>query len=115
MATSKAKLAFGDIVVVPFPYADKLAEKRRPAIVVSDDHFNAKQTLVWVAMITSASQRPWPTDIPLPLGSTALTAESMIRISKMATIEQSRIIRVLGTADRQTIAATRKALQQIIG
>ncbi len=25
----------GDVVVVPFPYTDALAEKRRPAVVVS--------------------------------------------------------------------------------
>ena len=25
-----------DIVVVPFPYADRLAEKRRPALVISN-------------------------------------------------------------------------------
>ncbi|MEA2987282.1 MAG: mRNA interferase MazF, partial [Alphaproteobacteria bacterium] len=52
----------GDIVVVPFPYTDRLAEKRRPALVVS----NAKLVrfgLVWVAMITSAENEPWLCDV----------------------------------------------------
>ena len=42
-----------DVVVVPFPYADRLAEKRRPALVISNRKL-AVHRLVWVAMITSA-------------------------------------------------------------
>jgi hypothetical protein len=35
---TKASVRFDafDIVVVPFPYADRLAEKRRPALVISN-------------------------------------------------------------------------------
>jgi len=53
-----------DIVVVPFPYADRLAEKRRPALVIS----NRKLTpfgLIWVAMITSAANAPWSCDVTI--------------------------------------------------
>ena len=42
-----------DVAVVPFPYADRLAEKRRPALVISN-HKLAAHGLIWVAMITSA-------------------------------------------------------------
>jgi mRNA-degrading endonuclease toxin of MazEF toxin-antitoxin module len=42
-----------DIVVVPFPYADRLAEKRRPALVISNRKL-VPFGLIWVAMITSA-------------------------------------------------------------
>ena len=44
-----------DIVVVPFPYSDRLAEKRRPALVVSHPALAEGLGRVWVAMITSAS------------------------------------------------------------
>src|ERR1041385_383118 len=40
-----------DIVVVPFPYADRLAENRRPALVISNRKL-AGHGLIWVAMIT---------------------------------------------------------------
>ena len=33
--SERPRYAAGDVVVVPFPYADRLAEKRRPALVVS--------------------------------------------------------------------------------
>jgi mRNA interferase MazF len=42
-----------DVVVVPFPYADRLAEKCRPALVISNRKL-AAHGLLWVAMITSA-------------------------------------------------------------
>jgi len=44
-----------DIVVVPFPYADRLAEKRRPALVISSRKL-APFGLIWLAMITSAQR-----------------------------------------------------------
>ena len=46
-----------DIVVVPVPYADRLAEKRRPALVISNRKL-APFGLIWVAMITSAENAP---------------------------------------------------------
>ena len=30
----------GDVVLVPFPYRDRLAERARPAVVVSADTYN---------------------------------------------------------------------------
>ena len=41
----------GDVVVVPFPYSDHLAGKRRPAVVVSSATLEQDHGLVWVAMI----------------------------------------------------------------
>ena len=53
-----------DIVVVPFPYADRLAEKRRPALVISNRKL-AVHGLIWVAMITSADNEAWSSDVPI--------------------------------------------------
>ena len=63
MASSdRERFAAFDIVVVPFPYADRLAEKRRPALVISGTRL-APYGLVWVAMITSAENERWPSDV----------------------------------------------------
>src|SRR5260370_8023986 len=53
-----------DIVVVPFPYAGRLAEKRRPALVISNRRL-APYGLIWVAMITSAANAPWSCDVTI--------------------------------------------------
>jgi mRNA interferase MazF len=36
MTAPKGRFDAFDVVVVPFPYADRLAEKRRPALVISN-------------------------------------------------------------------------------
>jgi mRNA interferase MazF len=53
-----------DVVVVPFPFTDRAASKRRPALVLSDaDAFKAATGQVVLAMITSAKHAGWPLDI----------------------------------------------------
>ena len=68
-----------DIVVVPFPYADRLAEKRRPALVISNRKL-APFGLIWVAMITSADNAPWSCDVDIAdLARAGLPAPSVVR------------------------------------
>jgi mRNA interferase MazF len=46
----------GDVVLVPFPYRDRLAERARPAVVVSGVTYNRHGDVV-VAAITSHAVR----------------------------------------------------------
>lgn len=98
-----------DLVVVPFPYSDRLAEKRRPALIVSRPELESQLGLLWVAMVTSAAR-------PLTLGDVRLTdmqtaglpAASTIRAAKLATIEPHRVIRragALSAVDRAAVVA----------
>jgi len=57
----------GDVVVLPFPYADRLAEKRRPAVVVSLPSLAQKHGIVWVVMVTSAENAGWPATSASPI------------------------------------------------
>lgn len=91
------------VVAVPFPYADRLAEKKRPALVVAGPE-SGWRGLVWLAMITSAENAPWPDDIPIAdHASWGLPAPSVVRPVKLATVETARIERVLGAADANAI------------
>ena len=54
----------GDVVRVPFPYTDRATRQWRPALVVSRGGLGEDRRLLWVAMITSAENRPRPDDIP---------------------------------------------------
>ena len=111
MASSDVLPKQFDIVVVPFPYSDQLAEKRRPALVVSSNAFNKKHGLLWVVMITSASNPARPDDIALAANTkTGLPAASLIRPSKIATIGPERVVRVVGNID----AKLAKAVQMVI-
>jgi mRNA interferase MazF len=104
-----------DIVVVPFPYADRLAEKRRPALVISNRRL-APFGLIWVAMITSADNAPWSCDVTInDLARTGLPAPSVIRTAKIACIEPTRIERRAGRLDKATAKAVAQKLKGFLG
>src|SRR5262249_49884778 len=76
-----------DVIVVPFPYSDRLAEKRRPALVLSTPAHEANRGLVWVAMITSAAHPAGFADCEIhDTTSAGLSARSILRSGKLATI-----------------------------
>ncbi|MGE3247935.1 MAG: type II toxin-antitoxin system PemK/MazF family toxin [Beijerinckiaceae bacterium] len=108
MATFDAlSLRQGDVVVVPFPYSDRRAEKRRPGLVVSNAALH-ELGFVWIAMITSASHAPTPADVVISDGGAAgLSAPSRVRASKIACIEPGRIRSCIGNIGA---ADTREAL-----
>ncbi|MBI5129501.1 MAG: type II toxin-antitoxin system PemK/MazF family toxin [Rhodopseudomonas palustris] len=99
-----------DVVVVPFPYADRLAEKRRPALVISSQKL-APFGVIWVAMITSAENAPWSCDVAISeLDRAGLPAPSVIRTAKIACLEPARIERRAGHLDKLT---ARKVAQKL--
>ena len=101
-----------DVVVVPFPYADRLAEKRRPALVVSNRKL-AAHGVIWVAMITSADNERWSSDVAIAdLDRAGLPAPSVVRPAKIACIDPNRIDRRVGRLDR---AAARNVGQKLRG
>ena len=104
-----------DIVVVPFPYADRLAEKRRPALIISNRKL-APFGLIWVAMITSADNAPWSCDVDIAnLARAGLPAPSVVRPAKIACIEPARIERRAGKLDKATAKAVAQKLKGFLG
>jgi mRNA-degrading endonuclease toxin of MazEF toxin-antitoxin module len=116
MASSdRARFAAFDIVVVPFPYADRLAEKRRPALVISGAKL-APFGLVWVAMVTSMENEPWPGDVPISdLSRAGLPAPSIVRPAKIACIETDRIQRRAGRLDKATARIVAQRIRGFLG
>jgi len=79
----------GDVIRVPFPYTDRSTRQHRPALVVSKGAIGDGESLLWVAMITSAENRAWPGDVPFGnfYAQSGLPAPSVVRPCKLATIE----------------------------
>ena len=110
MAGSDGRFAPWEVIVVPFPYADRLAEKRRPALVVSTPKL-APHGLLWVAMITSAENKRWSSDVAVAdLDRAGLPAPSVVRTAKIACIEPARVIRRTGRLDKATARSAARRL-----
>jgi len=115
MPTSDRIIACGDVVIVPFPYSDKLAEKRRPALVVSSGKFNRASGHLWVVMITSKTGQSTSEDIIFDHTKVGLRKPSIVRAAKIATIEAERVIRVSGKMEKRVVANVRKQIDAILG
>lgn len=99
-----------DVIVVPFPYSDQLAEKRRPALVISNDRLHA-EGFVWIAMITSAGREHRAGDVAIrDLKAAGLPGASLLRASKIATIEPARILRRVGSLAKGERTAVKRAI-----
>ncbi|MEX2526671.1 MAG: type II toxin-antitoxin system PemK/MazF family toxin [Gemmatimonadota bacterium] len=86
----------GDVVRVPFPYTDRDTRQHRPALVVSQGGLGDRESLLWVVMITSAGNRPWPGDVSVTDDHEAagLPVPSLIRSTKIATIDAQHAQRI---------------------
>jgi mRNA interferase MazF len=102
-----------DIVVVPFPYSDRLEEKRRPAIIISSQRLEDNEDVVWLAMITSSATGATQAVAIADMGPTGLHKPSFVRPAKIATVETHRILRKTGQLsgdDATSLAASLKFL-----
>ena len=104
-----------DVVVVPFPFTDIKADKRRPALVLSSDvKFNKKSGHAVLAMITSRKNPDWPLDTTITDNHQAgLKAPSKIRM-KLFTLDNRLIVKKIGNLAGQDGRAVAKALRSLL-
>ncbi|CAN2532367.1 hypothetical+protein [Methylocapsa aurea] len=110
-----SRYAPGDVVVVPFPSSDCFAEKRRPALVVSNDEVTSAGFL-WLVMITTAQNSGMDHDVPIEdLSAAGLSRPSIVRPVKIANVEPSRIVRRAGRLGATQAEAVFEAVRSFIG
>jgi mRNA interferase MazF len=95
-----------DVVTVPFPFTDKTATKKRPALVLSKQEYQCKTGHLILLMITSANNSSWSSDIQISdLSAVGLKNPSVIRF-KMFSLDERLIIKKIGNLselDRQKV------------
>ena len=103
-----------DVVVVPFPFTDRQATKRRPALVVSSEEFNRMHQHVILAMITSAPGPAWSSDVVLADWRKArLTVPCKVRV-RLFTLNNSLILRRVGVLSGEDAAAVRATFSRFL-
>ena len=105
-----------EVVVVPFPFTDRKSDKRRPALILSDDiKFNKPSGHAVLAMITSQKNPDWPLDTTITsIRRTGLSAPSKVRM-KLFTLDSRLIVKKIGTLTNRDKKAVGKALQRLLG
>ncbi|GAB3699165.1 hypothetical protein GCM10027592_24900 [Spirosoma flavus] len=93
-------MAKGDIVLITFPFTDLSGSKHRPAVVLAD-------TSLDLTMCFITTQTGWQeaTDVLLtPNTTNGLKKQSLIRTSKIATLDRSLAKGLLGRLTSTEIA-----------
>lgn len=106
-----------DVVLVRFPFSSLSGEKKRPALVLSVAPYSSKLKLITIAMITSkiegiklrgdVSLKDW--------NKSGLLHPSIVRVAKVATLEEELISKKLGKLTSADIKEVRKKFQEIFG
>ena len=103
-----------DVVTVPFPFTDRRASKRRPALVLSSAELAAHSGTVVLAMITSAENAAWPHDVAIGnLNATGLGAASVVRW-KLFTLDHSIVRSRIGRLASDDQGAVRRAMHKAL-
>jgi mRNA interferase MazF len=106
----------GDVVLVPFPFTDLSAVKRRPALIISNDEYNRATGDVVIAQITSKlNSPPRPGDHRLKdwLGA-GLPLPSLVR-TRVATLHASLLVRSLGSMPGDEMRVIDERLAETLG
>ena len=104
-----------DVVVVPFPFADKAQVRRRPALVLSSRSFGDLAGHSVMAMITSAGNPPWPYDVEISdLTGAGLPAPSVVRM-KLFTLDHRLIAGRCGALSEADREGVESVLREVLG
>ena len=85
-----------DVVAVPFPFMERPAVKRRPALVISTKDFNSTSQHSVMAMITTAMLDRWPNDYDLTRPQEAGLNHACYVRWKVFTISNGAIVKKIG-------------------
>jgi mRNA interferase MazF len=106
----------GDVVLVPFPFSNQTAVKKRPAVVISSDAYNGVSFDIVIMAITSR------TELSIGIGEclieywkdAGLLKPSSIKPA-ISTIEQMLVLKKLGGLSRRDITAMQRVLREFLG
>lgn len=116
MPSDTGALAFGDIVLVPFPFTDQTSAKRRPAVVISAEAYNARHPDVILMPVTSQIRGDArPDDVVIDGWQEAGLLKSSAIKPVIATLEGSLVIRRLGMLAERDCNTLSETLNAIVG
>lgn len=104
----------GEIVLVPFPFANLKSQKKRPALVLANPK-HGKLNLYVIAMITSQMSGSLLTgDVNLlQWEASGLPKPSKVRLAKVVSIDAELVIKKLGKLSAKDTQSVRKVFGEI--
>lgn len=110
-----SEFAAGDIVVVPFPYTDGSAAKQRPALVLSNERFNATSPDVVACAITSNIRDSEYSVLigPQDIETGTLKVASRAKVGNLAAIDKTVIRKKIGRVNARAFSQVMREFEAI--
>lgn len=106
----------GDVVLVPFPFSNQTATKKRPAVVISSSLYNEKTNDVVIIAVTSKVEKR--SDVGECLiadwQGAGLLKPSAVKPA-ISTIEQVLVLKKLGSLSANDIPSVDRMLKAFLG
>jgi mRNA interferase MazF len=107
---------FGDIVLVPFPFTDQTAHKKRPAVIVSSAAYHRdRQDFILLAITSQIKPSMRVGETFVKEWKRAGLLKPSIFKPVVTTVKRSLILRKLGRLTAEDLEALRKVLATILG
>ena len=105
-----------NIILIPIPFTDLTSQKKRPAIIISNDNYNETHEDIVVAALTSNVE---PRDFTITLTSDnlevgTLKVTSMIRADKIYTLNKSIVLKTFGKVKPDILSKIKDSLLKLI-
>jgi len=113
---SMTPFEFGDIVLVPFPFTDQSATKKRPAVIISSNAYNSERPDLIIMAVTSQIK---PTAIIGEVIVQDWQGAGLLKPSAIkpviTTIEKPLVIKTMGRLKDNDRIALQESLKVILG
>jgi mRNA interferase MazF len=104
----------GDIVLIPVPFSDLSASKKRPVLVLSNTNYNTtKPDMIVVAITSNLIQQGIPISSS-DMVTGQLPKPSVIRSDKVYTLDQSIVVKSIGHLSNKIVNSARNDLVKYI-
>ncbi|HEX4534718.1 MAG TPA: type II toxin-antitoxin system PemK/MazF family toxin [Rhizomicrobium sp.] len=109
------RFEFGDIVLLPFPFTDQSASKKRPAAVISNGAYNSARPDIVVAAVTSQIGAPLAGDTRIAGWQATGLAKASVVKPVFATVHRRLVITTLGRLSTADGDAVRRMIADTLG
>ena len=113
MAT--ASFHHGDVVLVPYPLTEPSPSKRRPAVILSSDHYNSSTGEIMIAPVTAHGR-----SVPrigdhtiIDWQEAGLLGPATVR-TRLITIRASHVLRRIGAVSQRDMAGLSQWLRRVM-
>lgn len=106
----------GDVVLVPFPFTDQSASKKRPAVVISSEAYNNERPdLIIMAITSQFKPAPMIGEVVIQHWQAAGLLKPSVIKPVITTIEKLLVIQIMGRLEDEDLRGLRESFVGILG